>query len=173
MTRGRVTSAVVLGVFWVALWRTVTPGVLLSGVVVAAAAIWLVPGPRREGRVRVGAAARLAAHVVGQLVVATAHVAWEVLTPTDRSSPGVVTVHLPEARPPELTLIALLITLTPGSFVVDVDLDGHAVEVHLLHLSSEENARREVADLHRRIRAMWGDPDRSRQPSHPTPEARR
>lgn len=155
MTPGRLVGGAMLLLFWIALWRRVTLGIVVSGLAVVALALWLVPGPRPGPAVRAAAAFRLGSHVLGQLVVATAQVAWEVLTPTDRSRPGVVAVELPAAVDRELTLVALLITFTPGSFVVDVDPRNRVVLVHLLHRSSEATVRAEVVALHRRVQALW------------------
>lgn len=155
---GRVASSAVLLLFWVVLWRRVTVGVVLSGLVFAVLSVLLIPTPGRPGAIRWGGVARLVVHVTGQLVLATLKVAWEVLTPGDQTRPGIVSVELTGAAEAHLTLVSLLITLTPGTFVVDEDIRRRVVIVHLLHLSDEEAARREVAELHRRVREVWRQP---------------
>lgn len=155
---GRVASSAVLLVFWVVLWRRITLGVVLSGLVFAVLSVLLIPTPGRPGAIRWTGVARLMGHVTGQLVLATLKVAWEVVTPGDQTRPGVVPVELAGAAEAHLTLVSLLITLTPGTFVVDVDLRRRLVIVHLLHLSDEEAARREVAELYRRVQEVWRQP---------------
>lgn len=159
-------------VFWAALWRHLSPGIVLGGVAVVALALWLVPPSDPRDRIRWLPALGLFRHVLGQLVVATAHVAWEVLTPTDRSRPGTVDVQLPDATALDLTVVGLLITLTPGSFVADIDPGRRTVLVHVLHLSGEESVRAEVADLARRVaRVTTGG--RPGTPADPSADDRR
>jgi multicomponent Na+:H+ antiporter subunit E len=130
---------------WLLLWGTVTAANILSGVAVAALVI-TVAGRRRATPVIVRplAALRLAGHFAVHLVAATAYVAWEVVTPRNRIRTGIVAVPLHGCSDAVATLIADVISLTPGTLTVEVDPDPLTLYVHVLHLRDVERVRRDV-----------------------------
>lgn len=86
-----------------------------------------------------------------ELVASSASVAWEVVTPVHRSRSGVIAVPIASRTPFEITWLANLISLTPGTLTVDVDLDHHLLFVHGLHVRDPDSFRAEIADLERRL----------------------
>jgi multicomponent Na+:H+ antiporter subunit E len=130
---------------WLLLWGDVTPANVLSGVGVALVAA-SIAGPRRAGQVvvRPVAALHLAGHFAVQLVAATAVVAWEIVTPRSRIRTGIVAVPLHGCTDAVATLIADVISLTPGTLTVEVDRDPLTLYVHVLHLRDVDQVRRGV-----------------------------
>jgi multicomponent Na+:H+ antiporter subunit E len=61
-------------------------------------------------------------------------------------SPGVVAIPTNLKKRWELTLLANSITLTPGTFFLDLDEDAHVLYVHWISIRSED-----VADMRRMI----------------------
>ena len=116
------------------------PGVVVSGLVASYALLaWLRPveGSARYAR-RVPRAVGLAFYVFGELVLSTLQVAWDVVTPRDRSAPGVVAVPLDAESDFEIGLLATLVTLTPGSLSLDVSDDRRVLYVHAMFVDSPE-----------------------------------
>lgn len=140
-----------LVVLWVVLWRSVTPATLITGMVVAA---YLV----RAGRVRRGAErphrvhplafVHFVGHVLYLLVQSNLTIAKEVLTPTDRTHPGVIAVEVPRCSHLVLTLVANCISLTPGTVTLDADHEAHRLTVHVLHLRDADAVRAQILRLH-------------------------
>lgn len=130
---------------WLLLWGDVTPANVLSGLVVAGVVVAIV-GARRSGQItlRPVAALRFVAHFGVQLVVATAVVAWEVVTPRSRIRTGIVAVPLHGCSDAVATLIADTISLTPGTLTVELEREPLTLYVHALHLRDVEQVRRDV-----------------------------
>jgi multicomponent Na+:H+ antiporter subunit E len=156
------TLTVVVAVLWVALWGQVTVANVLGGLAVGAG-ITLAERRRRVARpmqvdappthravFRPLAAVRLAADVVRRLVIANARVAWEVITPTDHTAEGVVTLPLGRAPDQLVAVVAGAVTLTPGTLVLRADraADGAVVlSVHVLHLRDPDAVHRDLDAL--------------------------
>ena len=146
---------------WVALWGELTLGNVLGGAAVATLIVALFHPGRRErlGRLRPLAAVRFFLHIGISLAKSTAVVAWEVLTPTDRSRPGILAVPLPSATPSVLTAVTTAIGLTPGTVVVDIARRPTVLYVHVLHLTDPDGERRRLERLEALALAAFGPAD--------------
>jgi len=85
------------------------------------------------------------------LLVANALVAWEVVTPRHYMRPGIIAVPLRAKTDVEITLLANLITLTPGTLSIDVSDDRSTLFVHGLHITSPDSLRAQVRRLEDRV----------------------
>jgi multicomponent Na+:H+ antiporter subunit E len=140
----------VLVAIWVLLWGSASPANVLSGIAVAAALIYLVPGIRRPGRplvIRPWALLRLVARVVATTVQANLVLTREVLRRQSRIRTGIVAVPLPACSIEVQTLIANLLALAPGTMPIEVERDPNVLYVHVLHLRDIEQVRRQIQDL--------------------------
>lgn len=144
MTR-RLPLLVVLLVTWVALWGDLTVANVVSGLAVGGLILARYPldGPA-------GASVRplAALHFLGvftvELVKASAVLAWEVVTPTNSINQGIVAVPVLGCSRGVVALVANAISLTPGTLTLEVDDDPVVLYVHVLHLRSVEDVRRDV-----------------------------
>ena len=143
---------------WVLLWGAVTPANVLSGLLVAGVVV-AISGARRRDHITVRpiATLRFVAHFAVQLVVATAVVAWEVITPRNRIRTGIVAVPLHGCSDAVATLIADSISLTPGTLTVEVDRQPLTLYVHVLHLRDIERVRRDVRRIEVLAVRAFGD----------------
>jgi multicomponent Na+:H+ antiporter subunit E len=97
---------------------------------------------------------RFAFFYLGQLILANLRVAHDVVTPRHHMRPGVVAVPLEARTDAEITLLANLITLTPGSLSLDLSADRRVLYVHVMYLphNDVDAARREIKEgLERRV----------------------
>jgi multicomponent Na+:H+ antiporter subunit E len=142
---------------WVVLWEGVSAANVLSGLAVAGLLVTVFPVRRASGRVRLRplAALRFAGYFAVKLVEANAIVAWEVLTPRNRISEGIVAIPLPPGPDGLVALVADAVSLTPGTVTVEVRGRPRVLYVHVLHLESAETTRREVLRLDRLARAAF------------------
>lgn len=109
-------------------------------------------GVRRAGRL-----VAFAGYAFREMVVATGEVAWDALTPTNRLQPGVVEVPLRCRTPFEITTLANLITLTPGTLVLAITHDPPALYVHGMYAPDAKAFRaRLIAMEDRVLRALRG-----------------
>ncbi|MDQ3458647.1 MAG: Na+/H+ antiporter subunit E [Deinococcota bacterium] len=81
---------------------------------------------------------------IRELVVSSLKVAYEVITPGFRMRPGVVAVPLEVKTDAEITLLANLITLTPGTLSLDVSSDKRVLYVHAMYVTNAEAVRKEI-----------------------------
>lgn len=79
-----------------------------------------------------------------ELFLANLTVAMDVLTPGYRMRPGVIAVPLDAETDAEITLLANLITLTPGTLSLDVSTDRKVLYIHVMNAHNVEAFRREI-----------------------------
>jgi multicomponent Na+:H+ antiporter subunit E len=101
---------------------------------------------------KAGQAVRFAAFYLYELVRANLRVAYDVITPTHQTDPGIVAIPLDARTDTEITLLANLITMTPGSLSIDVSDDRRVLYVHTMFVGDPEAFRRTIKhDFERRV----------------------
>lgn len=95
---------------------------------------------------KVGKVVRFMLFYLWQLVLANVRVAYDVLTPTYYMRPGIVALPLEVDTDEEVTLLANLIALTPGSLCLDVSADRRTMYVHVMFIDDLEEVRRHLKD---------------------------
>ena len=148
-----------LAVGWCALFGTFDLGLLLQGFLLAFAVLSM--SSPLYGRTayfrRVLLMTRLGAYFLYELAASSVQVAWDVLTPTPRSRPAIVAVPLDLVDPAQITVLAILISLTPGSLSLDVSPDRKTLYVHQMFVNDPDEARRRIkAGFERLVREGMG-----------------
>jgi multicomponent Na+:H+ antiporter subunit E len=69
-----------------------------------------------------------------ELLLANLRVAYDVLTPGYQMRPGVIALPLDARTDAEITLLANLITLTPGTLSLDVSSDRRVLYIHVMYI---------------------------------------
>lgn len=98
--------------------------------------------------------ARFAIFYLGQIILANIRVAFDVVTPKNYMRPGVIAVPLEARTEAEITLLANLITLTPGTLSLDLSADHRVLYVHAMYIDDGDidEARRQIKEgLERRV----------------------
>lgn len=90
--------------------------------------------------------AALAVYFLRELIMANLTMAYYVLSPLDRIRPAIVGVPLSPMTDTELSLLANLITLTPGTLSVDVSPDKRTLYVHTMRVDDAEAFRAEIRE---------------------------
>lgn len=141
-----------LALMWAALWADLSVATLAAGALVAVGVQTAFPAlaPRRFGRVRVLALAKLGVVFAGMLVRANLFVLWRVIAPRVSLSPRVVDVALPPCTDAVATVVANAVTLTPGTLTLDVTRTADAVilTVHALDATGPEPVVASVRGLY-------------------------
>jgi multicomponent Na+:H+ antiporter subunit E len=139
---------VIFAVVWVAITGSATLLNLIFGFFIATIALWIVrgemggPGYWR----RVGKVLSLLQLFLKELAMSAIRVAIMVFNPRMDVKPGIFAFPLTVDKDHEITLLANLITLTPGTLSVDVSPDCKVLYVHALDCSDPEAARRDIAE---------------------------
>lgn len=142
-------AVVWLTVAWVLLWGTVSVKIVLSGALVAVLACLAFPLPpvRLHARVRPWALLRLVAVFLVAVVRASLEVSWVVL----RRAPvrnAVVAVRLRTSSDFALTGVAAILSLVPGSVVVEARRSTHTLYLHVLDTPDSDAVERFRAQAH-------------------------
>ncbi|MEX0731598.1 MAG: Na+/H+ antiporter subunit E [Aquisalimonadaceae bacterium] len=88
---------------------------------------------------------------IGELIKSNIRVAYEVLTPTHSMKPGVIGLELDAKSDAAITILANLITMTPGTLSLDVSNDRRMLFIHAMYIDDEAQLRRDLKDLERRV----------------------
>ena len=133
----RLVIALTLALAWVMITGSASLPNVLFGMALGAAALWLVRDARAVEPIRVRplAAVRLAGLFVVELLKSGSRVATIVVRRDMDLHPGIVAYPLKVTRDFEITLLANLITLTPGTLSVDVSEDRGTLFVHCVDAS--------------------------------------
>lgn len=152
-TTNRVTGAVAVVGLWLLLMGAVTFGNVVAGVVVAVFALALFPHPTRtRHRLSAWGILRLLADLAVQLVFSSVRVALAVIAPTPaRIQTAVVSVPLHTDSELVATVVADLVTLTPGTLTLDVLQGPPRLLVHALGVSDPRSVVDSVGQLERRV----------------------
>jgi multicomponent Na+:H+ antiporter subunit E len=79
-----------------------------------------------------------------ELVKANLKVAFDVVTPRHHMKPGIIAIPLDAKTDLEITLLANIITLTPGSLSLDVSPDKKYLYVHSMYVTDAEECRKGI-----------------------------
>ena len=93
-----------------------------------------------------------------ELCVANAQVVWDVLTPRSRLRPGVAALPLRTRTDAEVTLLANLVTLTPGTLTLAIARSPDVLYVHGMYAADADAFRAQLAEMETRmLRAVRRD----------------
>ncbi|OLS39885.1 Na+/H+ antiporter subunit E [Bacillus sp. MRMR6] len=90
--------------------------------------------------VRVWAVIKLLALFLKELVLSNISVLKHILSPTLNIKPGIFALKTELTKDWEITILANLITLTPGTLVVDVSLDRQTLYIHAMDIPEKHEA---------------------------------
>ena len=152
-------GGILLAFAWAALLGEVTPLNLLVGFSLGYAVLALL----EKGGVlpssfqtRVGRVLSLAVFFLWQIVVANIRVAADVLRPRTAIRPAVVAIPLDITSDAEILLLSALINITPGSVTIDLSEDRRTLYVHVMHITSADDSRREIkSGFERRVKRVF------------------
>jgi len=85
-----------------------------------------------------------------ELIKANMKVAHDVITPVWYMRPGVIALPLEAKTDMEITFVANLISLTPGTLSLDVSDDRRVLFIHAMFMDDEEGLRADLKEMERR-----------------------
>ncbi|NDJ76348.1 MAG: Na+/H+ antiporter subunit E [Chloroflexi bacterium] len=143
-----------LALAWIALTGTFTPVNFAVGFVVGFVLLWLTQRlivPSNYFR-KVPQVIGFGLFFLWELVKANLRMMAIVLSPRPDIRPAVVAIPLDARSNIEITLLANLITLTPGTLYLDVSQDRCVMYVHTMHVADLDAFRESIkAGFERRV----------------------
>lgn len=145
----------VLAVVYVALVAEMSYFNFIAGFVVGYIVIWVYglskpDGPRYNQRVF--QFIRFVGYFLWILTKANLQIAWEIITPKLNQTPRIIRYPVEGFTDVEITTLANLITLTPGTLVVDVSDDNNWLYIHCMYAREPEVAVAGLDELATRMR---------------------
>ena len=151
-------GSILLALVWAALQGEVTLVNLLVGYAVGYGILALLGrgGVMPSTLVsRTTHALELAAFFAWELLLANFRVAADVLR-GNQFEPAVVAIPLDVTSDGEILLLAMLINITPGSVTIDLADDRRTLYVHVMHMKSADETRREIkSGFERRVKLLF------------------
>nr|WP_210299048.1 Na+/H+ antiporter subunit E [Rhizobium sp. BK212] len=138
-----------LAIAWVAVTGSASLHNLVFGFLLGALALVVIRdsfGGKGGHIPRIGPLLSLAALFLKELSLSAWKVTVTVLSPDMKLKPGIFAFPLTVTSDFEITLLANLITLTPGTLSVDVSTDRRTLYVHALDCSDAEASKRDIAN---------------------------
>lgn len=90
-----------------------------------------------------------------ELIQANLRVAFDIVTPPWHMKPGVIAMPLSARTEMEITMVANLISLTPGTLSLDVSDDRKVLYIHAMFLDNEEELRRNLKEMEHRALELF------------------
>lgn len=145
-----------LTVVWVALWGDLSVVHVVGGLAVALVVCLVFPLPRLQMdlHVRPLRLAWLVLHFLADVVAASAEVAWKTVQFHRQPRNAVIEVDLRTRSDFVLTVVAEMVSLVPGSLVVEARRSTHTLFLHVLDArdaAGVDKMRRQVFALERRV----------------------
>ncbi|MCH5715216.1 Na+/H+ antiporter subunit E [Niabella hibiscisoli] len=129
-----------LSFLWVALTGSLSYSGFAFGFILGFFVLWIMNKNEEEQRYfyRVPKIFSFVFYFLYQMIKANIEVAYDVITPKYFFRPGVVRYPLSARSDFEINALSTLISLTPGTLILDVSEDKKALYIHAMYLKSPE-----------------------------------
>lgn len=139
---------ILIALAWLGMTAEFTAANFFAGYILGYLALWLSPRPLGSGRYfrKVGQSIEFVVFFIKEVTIATARIAYEIVTPTHYMEPAIIAIPLETRSRLQTAILASLITLTPGSFSIEISADEKTLYVHTMYLESPDSFRQEIKD---------------------------
>ncbi|WP_185974371.1 Na+/H+ antiporter subunit E [Litoribacter populi] len=140
MIKTKLLSNILLAIIWVSLTGNFSAEGFVFGFMLSYVLLWLISTSRRDDKYFTRGPKIIAFFFffIYELVKANLQVAYDVMTPRYYMKPGIIRIPLHAKTDLEITLLANLISLTPGTLSLDVSDDKKVLYVHAMYVSDKE-----------------------------------
>lgn len=154
--RRRILLSLFLAFAWMAEWGSLSPVTFVGGFLLGLVILWLLrqlydPADRPtrgQTLIRPFALVALGFIFLNEVAVSALSVLKEILRPQLRIQPGIVSVPLDVKTDIQITILANMVSLTPGTLSLDVSADGERLYVHALNVEDDGEAIRRSIKEH-------------------------
>ena len=132
-----------------------TPRNLAVGLVAGYLLLWLVArfqGKQAKYFIKTPLFFGFLAYYAWELLKSNAVILYEILTPGLDMRPGVIGIPIRAKTDLEITILANLITMTPGTLSLDISPDRRTLYIHAMYIHDPEALRKDIQEnLERRV----------------------
>lgn len=141
-------SNIILAVLWALLSGDISQYSLMTGFVLGYLVLGMMATQAAEKSYfkKVRQTLAFALEFLKELALSTYRVAYDILTPTHYMKPGVIAFPLEAKTDAEITMLANVITLTPGTLSLDVSEDRKTLYIHAMYIDDPDALRREIKE---------------------------
>jgi multicomponent Na+:H+ antiporter subunit E len=148
---------ILLAITWTLLTGQFTLANLIVGLIVGYFTLWIILRGERKASYfnKMNLVIRFIFFYLWNLILASLKVAYEVITPQYHMRSGVIAVPLDAKTDVEITVLANLITITPGTLSLDVSTDRRVLYIHAMYIDDKEELVRDIKmNLEKRVLEM-------------------
>jgi multisubunit Na+/H+ antiporter MnhE subunit len=91
-----------------------------------------------------------------KLVKANLYIAFDILTPRMRTKPGFIEIDVKIQSNPGLLLFSNLLSMIPGTLVIDISRDKKTLMVHVLYKNNETEILKDIHKIQEKILRITG-----------------
>jgi multicomponent Na+:H+ antiporter subunit E len=146
MTKSLFLSNLILAIIWVMATGTLTEENFLFGFIISFVILWVITYKEDE---------RKYFTIIPKLFGFLGFILWEITKanfqsvresfyPKSKLEPAIVKVPLEAKTDIEITFLANIISLTPGTLIMDVSSDKKVIYIHVMHLLDKEEFIKEI-----------------------------
>ena len=150
-------SNIILAVLWALLSGDISQYSLMTGFVLGYLVLGMMATQATEKSYfkKVRQTLAFILEFLKELGLSTYRVVYDILTPTHYMKPGVIAFPLEAKTDAEITMLANVITLTPGTLSLDVSEDRKTLYIHAMYIDDPDALRREIKEgLERKLLEM-------------------
>lgn len=138
---------IILALVWASITGAFTPGNVVAGFILGSLALWMV---RNQFDTRYFSRGyelpRLILLFLYELVMSALRVALDVISPRRTFRPGIIGIPLDTKSDLQTTVLANLITLTPGTLSIDVSTDKTMLYIHAMRADDPEGLVKSIKE---------------------------
>jgi multicomponent Na+:H+ antiporter subunit E len=129
-----------LSFIWVALTGSLYFVNFFFGFLIGFLVLWMMNRNEDDHRyfTRVPETIAFVAYFAYEMIVANLQVAYDVITPNYFFKPGIVRYPLQASTDIEINLLSTVISLTPGTLILDISEDKKWLYIHVMYLDDKE-----------------------------------
>jgi multicomponent Na+:H+ antiporter subunit E len=135
-----------LSFIWVALTGSMYYSNFLFGFLLGFFILWVMNLNEGDQRYfnRVPKTLGLFLYFIYEMLVANLQVAYDVITPNYFFKPGIVRYPLEATSDLEINLLSTMISLTPGTLILDISEDKKSIFIHVMYLKNKEQFIKQI-----------------------------
>lgn len=129
-----------LSFIWVALTGSMYYSNFVFGFILGFCILWIMNRNETDRRYfsRVPKTIHFALFFLYEMIVANIQVAYDVITPKYFFKPGIVRYPLEANSDLEINLLSTVISLTPGTLILDISEDKKSLYIHVMYMKDRE-----------------------------------
>lgn len=130
-----------LSFIWVALTGTMYYSNFLFGFLIGFGILWIMNRTEEDQRyfTRVPKTILLILSFIYEMIKANIQVAYDVITPKYFFKPGIVKYPMSARSDLEINLLSTVISLTPGTLILDISDDKKTLYIHVMYLKDKQS----------------------------------